>query len=71
MKIFKININSIKIKHLLIITPYNRNIFSVAIGTIFAQIISILISPILTRIYTPEDFGIYGIYMSIVSICVT
>ena len=71
MKIFKININSIKIKQLLIITPYNRNIFSVAIGTIFAQIISILISPILTRIYTPEDFGIYGIYMSIVSICVT
>ncbi|MBL4711138.1 MAG: oligosaccharide flippase family protein [Gammaproteobacteria bacterium] len=37
-------------------------------GTTIAQAIPIAISPILTRIYTPEDFGIFALYMSIVSI---
>jgi O-antigen/teichoic acid export membrane protein len=53
------------------ISPYFKNIFSVALGTIIAQIIPIIFSPILTRIYSPENFGLFGIYMSIVSICVT
>ena len=34
-------------------------------GTTIAQAIPIAISPILTRIYTPEDFGIFGLYISI------
>ena len=37
-------------------------------GTTIAQAIPIAISPILTRIYTPEDFGIFAIYMSVASI---
>jgi O-antigen/teichoic acid export membrane protein len=37
-------------------------------GTTIAQAIPIAISPILTRIYTPEDFGIFSLYMSVVSI---
>lgn len=37
-------------------------------GTTIAQAIPIAISPILTRIYTPEDFGIFALYMSIASI---
>lgn len=60
-----------KIKNTTILTEYNKNIFSVAVGTILAQIIPVLISPVLTRIYTPEDFGIFAIYMSIVTISVT
>ena len=36
-------------------------------GTTIAQAIPIAISPILTRIYTPEDFGIFALYMSIAS----
>ncbi|GKV66230.1 MULTISPECIES: lipopolysaccharide biosynthesis protein [unclassified Sporosarcina] len=39
-------------------------------GTLLAQIVTIAISPILTRIYTPEDFGIYGVYLSIVSLLI-
>jgi len=34
-------------------------------GTAIAQAIPIAISPILTRIYTPEDFGIFALYISI------
>ncbi len=37
-------------------------------GTSFVQVIAILIYPVLSRIYTPEDFGLFGLYMSIVSI---
>lgn len=37
-------------------------------GTSIAQAIPIAISPILTRIYTPEDFGIFAFYFSIVLI---
>lgn len=38
------------------------------IGTTIAQVIPIVVSPILTRIYTPEDFGLFALYMSINSI---
>lgn len=38
-------------------------------GTSIAQAIPIAISPILTRIYTPEDFGVLALYVAIVSIC--
>ena len=37
-------------------------------GTIIAQAIPIAISPILTRIYRPEDFGLYAIFVAIITI---
>lgn len=37
-------------------------------GTSIAQAIPIAISPILTRLYTPEDFGIFALYMAVASI---
>lgn len=40
-------------------------------GSIIAQAIPIAISPILTRIYTPEDFGTFALYMSVASIFAT
>ncbi|MDH0967791.1 oligosaccharide flippase family protein [Acinetobacter johnsonii] len=37
-------------------------------GTAFAQVIGLICLPILTRIYTPEDYSILGVYIAIVSI---
>ena len=37
-------------------------------GTVISQIIAILVSPILTRIYSPDDYGVFGVYASIVGI---
>jgi len=34
-------------------------------GTTIAQAIPIAISPILTRLYTPEDFGVFALYTSV------
>ena len=45
-----------------------KNVATLVSGTTFVQIIAILIYPVLSRMYTPEDFGIFGLYMSIVSI---
>jgi O-antigen/teichoic acid export membrane protein len=37
-------------------------------GTTIAQAIPIAISPILTRIYTPKDFGVFALFIAIASI---
>ncbi len=37
-------------------------------GTAFAQAILILSTPILTRLYSPEDFGIYGNFIAVTAI---
>lgn len=47
---------------------FAKNVFVLMTGTGFAQAIAIAISPILTRIYTPEDFGVFALYMMIVSL---
>ena len=47
---------------------FARNVLTLMTGTTLAQAIPIAISPILTRIYTPEEFGLFGIFVAIVSI---
>lgn len=49
-------------------SEFTRNVLTLITGTIISQAIPIAISPILTRIYSPEDFGVFALYMSIVSI---
>ena len=44
------------------------NVFTLLTGTIIAQAIPIVVSPILTRIYSPDDFGIFALYTSIISV---
>ena len=45
-----------------------RNVITLMSGTAIAQAIPIAISPILTRLYSPEDFGVLALYLSITSI---
>lgn len=49
-------------------SEFSRNVLTLMTGTTIAQAIPIAISPILTRIYTPEDFGRYAVFLSIVMI---
>ena len=46
-------------------SDFIKNILELATGTSIAQFIPILISPILTRIYTPEDFGLFALFIAI------
>ena len=53
------------------VTPqgsFKANVLTLMAGTAIAQIITVAISPILTRLFSPSAFGIFGIYLSIVSI---
>jgi len=47
---------------------FYRNIAIVASGNITARLITILLTPLITRIYSPADYGIYSIFMSIIGI---
>jgi len=47
-----------------------RNISTLAAGTALAQLIPILLQPILRRYYAPEAFGSYTVYLSIVGILI-
>ena len=49
-------------------SEFTRNVLTLMTGTTIAQAIPIAISPILTRIYTPEDFGVFALFIAITSI---
>ncbi|MBP59133.1 MULTISPECIES: lipopolysaccharide biosynthesis protein [Idiomarina] len=56
------------IKKIIPKSSYARNVLTLMTGTGLAQALPIAISPILTRLYTPEDFGVFALYVAIVSI---
>jgi O-antigen/teichoic acid export membrane protein len=49
-------------------SEFSRNVLTLMTGTTIAQAIPIAISPILTRIYTPADFGVFAIFLAITTI---
>lgn len=49
-------------------SSFIKNILRLMTGTALAQFITILISPILTRLYTPEDFSVLAIYTAVITI---
>lgn len=49
-------------------SDFTRNVFTLISGTTIAQAISIGISPILSRIYTPAEFGIFGTFSSVIAL---
>ncbi|HIE59535.1 MAG TPA: hypothetical protein EYP82_06345, partial [Hydrogenothermaceae bacterium] len=46
-------------------TEYSKNILTLMSGTMLAQAIPIAISPILTRLYSPSDFGTFALYFAL------
>jgi len=49
-------------------SEFSRNVLTLMTGTTIAQAIPVAISPILTRIYTPADFGLFALFVAITSI---
>jgi len=47
-------------------SEFSRNVLTLITGTTIAQAIPIGISPILTRLYTPRDFGVFALFTTIV-----
>jgi len=49
-------------------SEFGRNVLTLMTGTVIAQAIPIAISPILTRIYSPTDFGLLALFLAILSL---
>lgn len=47
---------------------FKTNVLTLMTGTTIAQVASIIVSPILTRLYTSTDFGVFALYSSLVGI---
>ncbi len=61
--------NITKIKNRLFLdSPYARNFLVMARGRIVGQMIPILLVPFLTRLYLPEEFGVFAIFVTVTAI---
>ena len=49
-------------------SDFNSNVVKLILGTGLAQVFPLALMPILTRIYSPEDFGVFAIYMALAGI---
>lgn len=49
-------------------SPFATDVLKLVTGTTIAQIIAILASPVLTRLYGPEAFGFFALFTSITAI---
>lgn len=52
-------------------THFFRNVLTLSTGALLAQIIAFLGAPILTRLYTPEEFGVLAVFFMFGNVCVT
>ncbi len=51
-------------------TAFFSNVLKLVSGSIIAQILGILLIPVITRIYSPENFGVYQLFLSISGILI-
>lgn len=54
----------IRLKH----STFFKNILIVMTGTVVAQAIGFLLSPIISRLFSPSDFGVFGSFYSVLGI---
>ena len=52
-------------------TPLWKAVFILGTGTIFSQLLNIITIPILTRLYSPADFGLLGIFTAVLTVIMT
>lgn len=45
-----------------------RNVFVLMGGTTVAMILPVLATPLLTRLYTPEDYGVFALFLSVATL---
>lgn len=50
--------------------PFLRNVSIMLAGAVTGQSVSILLSPVLTRLYSPQQFGVLSVYTAILTIVV-
>jgi len=59
-----------RLRDLLARRPFLKNVSIMLTGSAVGQLVSVVLSPVLTRLYSPEQFGILSIYTAILTIFV-
>jgi O-antigen/teichoic acid export membrane protein len=54
-----------RLPNLLISSTFTRNLLTLITGNTIALIIPIILYPLLSRIFTPEDYALFGVYFSV------
>lgn len=49
------------------VSPFAKNVTVLASGSVIAQVISVLISPVLSRLYSPEEYGLLAVFLSVLN----
>ncbi|MCJ8316221.1 oligosaccharide flippase family protein [Idiomarina sp.] len=57
-----------RIKKLLPTNRFARGVSVLLSGTAGAQLIAVLATPFLTRLYTPQEFGVLAVYVSVIAL---
>lgn len=52
-------------------STFLRNIATLVSGSAFAQVIALACAPVMTRLYSPEDFGLLGVFMAVTAVAAT
>lgn len=52
----------------LVKSQFGKNVLTLMTGNILAQSVSIATSPLLTRLYTPENFGILALFVAVLTV---
>lgn len=50
--------------------PFIKNVVTLSSGTAFAQLINMLFSPLITRLYGPQAYGIMGTFSALISLII-
>lgn len=58
----------IKINERLKKNNFLRNVGVLLSGTVVGQVLAVISAPLLTRLYSPEDFGLFAVYAGLLSI---
>jgi O-antigen/teichoic acid export membrane protein len=46
------------------------NVLTLMTGTVLSQVVTIAVTPILTRLYAPDDYGVLAVYTSIITLLI-
>ena len=49
-------------------SEYARNVLTLMSGTTVAQAIPVIVTPVLTRLYSPAEFGLFAVYMALIAL---
>lgn len=49
-------------------SSFIQNVFKIFLGSSLSRVILVFSSPLLTRLYTAEDFGVYGVLVATISV---